>query len=98
MKPSEDLIPTYRIYRRWFFRQDRSNKSVLAVIREAYAAGREAARTDATTPEWPNGRGGKHPHYCVTCSDGETQGPGCINCRSTGFDQTPWPNCQECTP
>jgi hypothetical protein len=46
--------------------------------------------------EWPSGRGGKHPHYCVSCSDGEAAGPGCGNCRSTGYDQTPWPNCVGC--
>lgn len=46
--------------------------------------------------EWPSGRGGKHPHFCVSCSDGEVPGPGCDNCRSTGMDQTPWPTCEEC--
>lgn len=53
---------------------------------------------DWTPPkrEWPPGRGGKHPHYCVSCSDGEKAGPGCGICRSTGFDQTPWPNCGRC--
>jgi hypothetical protein len=45
---------------------------------------------------WPSGRGGSHPHYCVSCSDGETQGPGCLNCRQTGMDQTPWPRCEGC--
>lgn len=48
--------------------------------------------------QWPSGRGGSHPHFCVSCSDGETAGPGCINCRQTGFDQTPWPDCPECKP
>jgi hypothetical protein len=47
---------------------------------------------------WPLNRGALHPHYCVTCSDGHAMGPGCINCRQTGYDQTPWPNCQECRP
>lgn len=46
--------------------------------------------------QWPTGRGGSHPHFCVSCSDGETAGPGCGNCRSTGMDQTPWPSCGEC--
>lgn len=62
-------------------------------------ADRACARADPVRGrEWPSGRGGKHPHFCLSCSDGETQGPGCINCRSSGFDQTPWPNCQECRP
>lgn len=31
-----------------------------------------------------------HAHACVTCSpDGRQPGPGCINCRQTGWDQTP---------
>lgn len=47
-------------------------------------------------PTWLPGRGANHPHYCVSCSDGETQGPGCINCRQTGMDQTPWPHCEGC--
>ena len=47
-------------------------------------------------PQWPPGRGGQHPHYCVGCSDGEAAGPGCGDCRSTGMDQTPWPTCKEC--
>ena len=37
---ADDIVETYRIYRRWFIRKDRSNKAALAVIREAYAAGR----------------------------------------------------------
>lgn len=48
--------------------------------------------------KWPINRGGLHPHYCVSCSDGHAKGSGCINCRQTGYDQTPWPNCQECKP
>jgi hypothetical protein len=44
----------------------------------------------------PDGRGSSHPHFCVTCSDGEAAGRGCINCRLTGMDQTPWPRCEEC--
>jgi hypothetical protein len=46
--------------------------------------------------QWPSGRGALHPHFCVSCSDGETAGPGCGNCRSTGMDQTPWPDCEQC--
>lgn len=31
-----------------------------------------------------------HTHACATCSpDGKTPGPGCLNCRHTGLDQTP---------
>lgn len=31
-----------------------------------------------------------HSHACATCSpDGRQPGPGCINCRKTGMDQTP---------
>lgn len=52
--------------------------------------------SDRRPPQWPPGRGAKHPHYCVSCSNGETPGPGCINCRSTGYDQTPRPDCEEC--
>jgi hypothetical protein len=43
-----------------------------------------------------SGRGVSHPHFCVSCSDGEKAGPGCANCRSTGFDQSPWPDCEQC--
>lgn len=35
-----------------------------------------------------------HKHYCLVCSDGRKPGPGCINCRSTGYDQTPCLDCQ----
>jgi hypothetical protein len=45
---------------------------------------------------WPPGRGGSHPHYCVSCSTGAAPGAGCGNCRSTGMDQTPWPDCADC--
>lgn len=31
----------------------------------------------------------RHLHICVSCSDGTAPGPGCINCRDTGMDQTP---------
>ena len=48
--------------------------------------------------EWPDGVGGKHPHHCASCSRDGKPGPGCINCRQTGYDQTPYPNCQECKP
>lgn len=50
------------------------------------------------TPTWLPRRGANHPHFCVSCSDGDGQGPGCINCRRTGMDQTPWPHCKECAP
>lgn len=46
--------------------------------------------------KWPARRGALHPHFCVVCSDGEAKGPGCVNCRSTGFDQSPWPDCVPC--
>lgn len=50
-----------------------------------------------SSPAWATGRGGSHPHYCVSCSeDGRASGPGCINCRQTGFDQSPWPDCEQC--
>lgn len=48
--------------------------------------------------KWPLNCGGMHPHYCVSCSDGHAKGDGCINCRQTGYDQTPWPNCAGCAP
>lgn len=35
-----------------------------------------------------------HNHVCSTCSpDGIKPGNGCINCRQSGYDQTPCPNC-----
>lgn len=35
-----------------------------------------------------------HPtHYCITCGSADGPGPGCGNCRGTGFDQTP---CRAC--
>lgn len=52
--------------------------------------------TKNSPSRWPAGRGGSHPHFCVSCSDGQTAGLGCGNCRSTGMDQTPWPACQQC--
>jgi hypothetical protein len=31
-----------------------------------------------------------HSHVCVSCSpDASAPGPGCVNCRQTGWDQTP---------
>lgn len=31
-----------------------------------------------------------HPtHHCLTCGTADGPGPGCVNCRGTGFDQTP---------
>lgn len=30
-----------------------------------------------------------HVHACVVCGTVGTPGPGCINCRQTGYDQTP---------
>jgi hypothetical protein len=32
----------------------------------------------------------------VSCSGGFDEGSGCINCRFTGMDQTPWPSCEGC--
>jgi len=37
--------------------------------------------------------GSDHRHFCLVCSDGNSPGPGCINCRQTGMDQTPCLNC-----
>jgi hypothetical protein len=35
-----------------------------------------------------------HNHVCATCSpDGIHGGAGCINCRNTGYDQTPCVDC-----
>lgn len=39
-EPEGEFVPAYRIYREWVHRKDRTGKSVLAVIRDAYAAGR----------------------------------------------------------
>lgn len=37
-----------------------------------------------------------YTHVCLSCSpNAQTPGPGCVNCRHTGMDQTP---CQPLTP
>ena len=71
--------------------------AVLALVERDYDVQRRMAH-GWPARVWPLNRGALHPHYCVTCSDGHAMGPGCINCRQTGYDQTPWPNCQECQP
>lgn len=71
-----------------------------AVDRAEYAGHergwRERGERDETVLAYPPRRGGRHPHYCVSCSDGHAKGDGCINCRSTGYDQSPWPDCEQC--
>ncbi len=47
-----------------------------------------------TWPYPPNPRAERFPcgrsHVCVSCSpELDVRGPGCINCRQTGYDQTP---------
>lgn len=74
-------------------------RSVLAIVeRDRCMERRGHVYHPLARPQWPSGRGGQHPHYCVSCSDGETAGPGCGNCRQTGMDQTPWPSCEGCKP
>jgi hypothetical protein len=70
---------------------------VLAIVERDYDVQR---RTSHGWPArvWPLNRGALHPHYCVSCSDGHAKGDGCINCRQTGYDQTPWPTCEGCKP
>jgi hypothetical protein len=59
----------------------------------------EAALRAAAAPAglWIN----RHPlHHCMTCGTEGAPGPGCGNCRQTGFDQTPClhPDCQGAAP
>lgn len=68
-------------------------RAVLAIVARDYCV---SPRPAWATPVWLLGRGGSHPHYCVSCSDGDAPGPGCGNCRQTGMDQTPWPRCEGC--
>lgn len=67
--------------------------AVLALVERDYCLERKG---HVYHPLTKPGRGVNHPHFCLSCSNGETRGPGCINCRQTGFDQTPWPDCREC--
>lgn len=69
--------------------------AVIAVVERDYDVLR---RTSHVWPArvWPPNRGALHPHYCVSCSDGHAKGDGCINCRQTGYDQSPWPDCGQC--
>lgn len=74
------------------------------VIAAALAVVKRDYRTEPSPP-WqravPPGCGAQHPHLCVSCVDDRVYGQGhggCINCRMTGYDQTPWPQCQECQP
>lgn len=49
-------------------------------------------RRAAATGGGPCPRCGKpfYTHVCLSCSpDAQTPGPGCVNCRHTGMDQTP---------
>jgi hypothetical protein len=99
IEPTDEMIA---ILDRYAGRTHSRDGQAVAALREILAV---AARDRCMQPRghvyhpvrrWPSGRGANHPHYCVSCSDGETQGPGCGNCRSTGMDQTPWPRCEEC--
>lgn len=67
--------------------------AVLAIVERDWCV---EPRGHVDHPLWPSGRGGSHPHFCVSCSHGGSRGLGCHNCRQTGFDQTPWPDCREC--
>lgn len=47
---------------------------------------------DPDAVRFPCGRS----HVCVSCSPRpDVPGPGCINCRQTGYDQTPCVKCSE---
>jgi hypothetical protein len=70
--------------------------AVLTIVERDYCLQPPGHASRSPRPKWPLGRGGSHPHYCVSCSDGVDEGPGCMNCRWTGMDQTPWPNCEAC--
>jgi hypothetical protein len=70
--------------------------AVFALVERDYCLEPPGHASRSPRPKWPLGRGGSHPHYCVSCSDGVDEGPGCMNCRWTGMDQTPWPNCEAC--
>lgn len=77
----------------------------VTVERKALRAGLEAALTSprsqmtlrwalrtAATGGGPCGGCGKalYTHVCLSCSpDAQRPGPGCVNCRHTGMDQTP---------
>jgi hypothetical protein len=69
--------------------------AVLALVEADYCLERKGHVFHPLARSKP-GRGVNHPHYCLSCSDGEAKGPGCMNCRQTGFDQTPWPQCAGC--
>lgn len=58
----------------------------------AHARNDALARRAAATGGGPCATCGKpfYTHVCLSCSpDAQTPGPGCINCRRTGMDQTP---------
>jgi hypothetical protein len=107
IEPTDEMRTTaYRTAREWAVQHrhalpdDRMLDSALAAVLAIAARDRCMERRGHVfhplDRKWPAGRGGSHPHYCVGCSDGEAPGPGCGDCRSTGMDQTPWPQCQEC--
>lgn len=70
--------------------------AVLAIVARDHCLEAKGHVYHPLAREWPLNCGGMHPHYCASCSDGHAKGDGCINCRQTGYDQTPWPNCGAC--
>jgi hypothetical protein len=82
----------------WRFGPDVANglAAVLALVERDYCLERKGHAYHPLARSKP-GRGVNHPHYCLSCSSGEAKGPGCMNCRQTGFDQTPWPTCGGCS-
>lgn len=57
-------------------------------------------RDAGTWPYPPDPQAARFPcgrsHVCVSCSPRpDVPGPGCLNCRQTGFDQTPCVPCAE---
>lgn len=75
-------------------RRTNPNTPVFEGISRAYGVALEAAGL-VPAVEWTDCAGRDahahvHVHVCVSCSpDGSTPGPGCLNCRNTGMDQTP---------
>lgn len=58
------------------------------IIERALRDHRRVVERDRVNP-----RPRDHRHFCLVCSDGTERGPGCINCRETGMDQTPCIDC-----
>jgi len=91
-----NVWPDLGVLLKWLMDDADQARAELAIVGRDRCMERRGHVYHPLARKWPSGRGGSHPHYCVSCSDGEVQGPGCDSCRSTGMDQTPWPRCEEC--